>query len=93
MKLKLKSFSFIGLLIMAALLIVIAGGCGGSSSHRRSKSGGDIANQVYNINANDILDMDIDNNGLPDFLDFEGVPQLHFANAKSEAITAKTTRA
>ena len=35
MKLKLKSFSFIGLLIMAALLIVIAGGCGGSSHSRR----------------------------------------------------------
>ncbi len=29
--------------------------------------------------------MDIDNNNLPDFLDFERVPQLHFANAKSEA--------
>ena len=38
MKLKLKPFSFIGLLIMAALLIVIAGGCGGSSSHSRRKS-------------------------------------------------------
>ena len=82
------------LLLLVAALCVISGGCGSSSSHIGRNE--DEANYpstsvncpetLFNIsNLNLLLTMDIDDNNIPDFLDFEGVPQFHIDNSGSDA--------
>lgn len=80
---------------------VSLGGCGGSSSNSFSSGGDNpnnpdnpapnnpIAEEDSATRAETTLDvsfsMDSDKNGKPDFLDFHGVPQIHFDNSVSSS--------
>ena len=73
--------------LMAALLLALAvlgGGCGGGSSGRGSVAHSENE-KFLNLNELSALlsTMDIDSNGMPDFLDFYGVAQVHVDNSTS----------
>ena len=74
-------------LAAAALLLALLG-CGGSSSHHKKTSTGSSnstnrAETVYDVSdIADLLTMDMDGDGMPDVLDFEGVAQYHVKNTK-----------
>ena len=75
-------------LAAAALLLAAGLGCGGSSSHHKKTSTGSSnstnrAETLYDVSdIADLLTMDMDGDGMPDFLDFEGVAQYHVKNTK-----------
>ncbi|MBQ8693507.1 MAG: hypothetical protein IJ520_10225 [Synergistaceae bacterium] len=73
-------------LAAAALLLAAGLGCGGSSSHHKRSSSSGSANRaetLYDVSdIADLLTMDMDGDGMPDVLDFEGVAQYHVKNTK-----------
>ena len=75
------------LLVLVATLCVISGGCGGSSNG----GGGAVTKEetVFDVSDADLLlTMDINDNGMPDFLDFNGVSQYHVNNAGADTLGA-----
>lgn len=83
------------LLVLVLAFCVISGGCGGSSSHIADVADKDEATYpsasvnrpetLFSISdVSLLLTMDIDDNSMPDFLDFEGVPQFHIDNSGSD---------
>ncbi len=75
--------------MLVATLCVIAGGCGGSSHSGGSGGSGTAtsAETVFSVeDASLLLTMDANDNGMPDFLDFEGVPQYHVNNAGADTL-------
>ena len=82
---------FFGALTVVALSFLAAlggGGCGGSGDKSGPASPSSSVNRPETVyDTSDIsllLGMDIDDNGMPDFLDFEGVPQFHVDNSASD---------
>ena len=80
----------IAILAVVALLCVVSGGCGGSSSRVVQDNTGypsasvNCPETIFDLSdLSLLLTMDIDDNGMPDFLDFEGVPQFHVSNSAS----------
>ncbi|MCR4819028.1 MAG: hypothetical protein K5841_08750 [Fretibacterium sp.] len=85
MKKRIFSLNVAALLAAVALLGVIAGGCGGSSSSGGSSRRAATSHETtFNLSdLSSLLTMDIDGNGMPDFLDFYGVAQVHVDNSAS----------
>lgn len=88
----MKNKKFFGALTAAALLFLAAlgsGGCGGSSSGGGAnpvpeESSATRPETTFNLSdVSALLTMDIDGNGMPDFLDFYGVAQVHVDNSAS----------
>ena len=87
--------------MVALFFAVTAGGCGGGgsslSNSSSNNSGGSIAeadSATRPVTSLDIsLAMDSNGNGKPDFLDFNGVPQIHIKNSVSTASLGKAAAA
>ena len=79
--------------------VIASGGCGGSASAPGVGDGGGSAvpeessatkaETTFSISdLSTLLGMDMDNNGMPDFLDFHGVAQLHVDNINSSSASS-----
>ena len=102
MKKKIISLNIITLLMVALFFAVTAGGCGGGggsslSNSSSNNSGGSIAEADSATRPVTLLGislaMDSNGNGKPDFLDFNGVPQIHIKNSVSTASLGKAAAA
>ena len=97
---KITHWSLLCLSLALMLFFVIAsGGCGGSASAPGVGDGGGSAvpeessatkaETTFSISdLSTLLGMDMDNNGMPDFLDFYGVAQLHVDNINSSSASS-----
>ena len=84
-----RFFGALTAVLLLALAIAGGGGCGGSSHKGGGSASVNRAETVFDLSDLALLlTMDIDDNGMPDFLDFEGVSQLHVDNASSASASS-----